>query len=202
MSADAATSAGRPRDPGVDDRVAAAAVELFGETGWSGFSIEAVARRSGVGKASIYLRWHSKEELLVAALSQEISMFSQVDTGAVRSDLVLLARQLLDRYLGPAGRASLRLGVEPSQNPAIDQHFAALTQSQVLAARAIVRRGIARGELRPDVSVTLLLDTLCGGAMMHAMAMPADRRDAARELAAEFAEQLVTFLLRSVELAG
>lgn len=191
--------AGRPRDPGVDERVTAAAVELFGETGWSGFSIEAVARRSGVGKASIYLRWRSKDQLLVDALTGQLDLMTQVDTGSVRTDLEQLARQLLDLYLGPTGRAALRLGVEPPQNPAISRHFAALTQSQVLAARAVVRRGINRGELRPDVSVTMLLDTLCGGAMMHAMATPATLRDTARDKAPEYAEQLVEFLLRSVE---
>lgn len=183
----------------MDDRVAAAAVELFGETGWSGFSIEAVARRSGVGKASIYLRWRSKDDLLVDALTRRLDLMKQVDTGSVRTDLVQLARQMLDLYLGPAGRAALRLGVEPPQNPVVSGHFAALNHSQVLAARAVVRGGIDRGELRPDVSVTMLLDTLCGGAMMHAMATPAALRGAAREKSAEYAEQLVEFLLRSAE---
>ena len=56
--------AGRPRDPDVDRRVADAAITLFGETGWAGFSVEAVAKQASVGKASIYLRWPTKEALL------------------------------------------------------------------------------------------------------------------------------------------
>ena len=56
------------------------------------------------------------------------------------------------------------------------EHYAQMRQAQVLAARAIVRRGIDRGELAPGTSVTLLLDTLIGGAMMHAMVTPDERR--------------------------
>src|SRR5580693_7891479 len=75
---------GRPRDPDVDRRVADAAVALFGEAGWAGFSMEAVARRAGVGKASIYLRWQAKEDLLAEALRRRIGMIADVDTGTLR----------------------------------------------------------------------------------------------------------------------
>ncbi|WP_277676165.1 helix-turn-helix domain-containing protein [Saccharopolyspora rectivirgula] len=55
-----APAAGRPRDQEVDRKIAEAAILLFGERGWAGFSVEAVAKRAGVGKASIHLRWSSK----------------------------------------------------------------------------------------------------------------------------------------------
>ena len=67
--------------------------------------------------------------------------------------------------------------------------------AEIRAARAIVRRGIDRGELPAGTSVTLLLDTLAGGAMMHALQMPADRRDELHRDVAEHAERLVDFLL-------
>jgi hypothetical protein len=51
MSAEATGAPlGRPRDPGIDHRVATAAVELYGESGWAGSGVEAVARRAGVEK--------------------------------------------------------------------------------------------------------------------------------------------------------
>jgi hypothetical protein len=75
-----------------------------------------------------------------------------------------------------------------------------MRQSQVPAARAIVRRGIRRGELAAGTPVTLLLDTLAGGAMVHAMTTPPDRRaDLARNLGTR-AERLVNFLLRAVSV--
>src|SRR5579871_5264860 len=77
-------SPGRPRDPDVDRRIAQAALDLFGDAGWAGFAMEAVARRAGVGKASLYLRWSSKEALLVDALSLRMARVTDVDTGTLR----------------------------------------------------------------------------------------------------------------------
>jgi AcrR family transcriptional regulator len=190
--------AGRPRDPDVDRRVADAAITLFGETGWAGFSVEAVAKRASVGKASIYLRWHTKEALLVAALRVRVGIIDEVDTGSLREDLVRLARQILDLYLGDAGRAALRLNLEGDVIPGLADRLSALRTSQVLAARGIVRRGIARGEIPKDTSITLLLDTLVGGATTHVQSTPKDRRDALHADAARYAEQLVDFLLSAV----
>jgi hypothetical protein len=68
----------------------------------------------------------------------------------------------------------------------------------VLAARGIVRRGIARSEIPKDTSITLLLDTLVGGATTHVQSTPTDRRDALRADAARYAGQLVDFLLSAV----
>jgi AcrR family transcriptional regulator len=188
---------GRPRDPAVDQRVASAAVELFGEVGWAGFTVEAVAKRAGVGKASIYLRWPTKEALLGAALTLRMAAIADIDTGTVRGDLMELARQLLHLYLGGSGRAALRISLDGAAIPQVKQHYEAMSRSQVLAARAIVRRGIRRGELPAATSVTLLLDTLCGGAMMHAMSAPPELRERVAREAGDYAAQLVDFLLGS-----
>jgi len=194
------TSAGRPRDPEVDRRIAQAALDLFADAGWAGFAMEAVARRAGVGKASLYLRWSSKEALLADALTMRLAWVTDVDTGKLHGDLVELATQMLDIYAGDTSRVALRLSLEGEAIPGVAEHYKALRQSQVLAARAIVRRGIQRGELAADTPVTLLLDTLVGGAMMHAMTTPPDKRaDLARNLGS-YAEQLVGFLLRAVSV--
>ena len=191
-------AAGRPRDPEVDRRIAQSALDLFADAGWAGFAMEAVARRAGVGKASLYLRWSTKETLLTEALTLRLARVADVDTGTLRGDLVELAVQMLDIYAGETSRAAMRLTLEGPAIPGVAEHYETLRTSQVLAARAIVRRGIERGELDPGASATLLLDTLTGGAMMHGLATPPDRRaDLARNLRA-YAEQLVSFLLRAV----
>ena len=189
---------GRPRDPDLDRRIAEAALDVFGDAGWAGFAMEAVARRAGVGKASLYLRWSSKEALLTDAVTLRFTQVTDVDTGTLRGDLTELAVQMLDLYAGPASRASLRLSLEAELITGVAEHYAGLRRSHVLAARAIVKRGIVRGELAPDVPVTLLLDTLAGGAMMHALTTPPERRaDLARDVRAH-AERLVGFLLGAV----
>jgi AcrR family transcriptional regulator len=185
---------GRPRDPEVDRRIARAALDVFGDAGWAGFAMETVARRAGVGKASLYLRWSSKEALLTHALTTGLVRVSDVDTGTLHSDLVELAKQIIELYAGPSSRAAMRLSFEAGTIPGVAEHYRAMRTSQIGAARSIVRRGIARGELPASASVTLLLDTLMGGAMMHALNTPPEKRgDTARH-----ARRLVDFLLRAV----
>jgi AcrR family transcriptional regulator len=193
-----ATTPGRPRDPEVDRRIAQAALAVFADAGWAGFAMEAVARRAGVGKASVYLRWHGKEALLSDALALRLGRPSDVDTGTLHGDLVELATQILDLYAGESGRAALRLALEAAEIPGVSEHYEAVRLAQVRAARAIVRRGIERGELPAGTSVTLLLDTLAGGAMMHALSTPKARRSALVGNTAEHARRLVDFLLNAL----
>ena len=189
---------GRPRDPEVDRRIGQAALDVFGDAGWAGFAMEAVAKRAGVGKASLYLRWHSKEALLTDALALGLPKVADVDTGTLHGDLVELATQMIDLYVGPCSRAAMRLNLEASSIPGVAEHYEAMRTAQVLAARAIVRRGIDRGEIPATTSVTLLLDTLVGGAMMHAISTPAGKRAALANDTAAYAQSLVDFLLHPV----
>lgn len=198
MSATPSSAAGRPRDPEVDRRIVRAALDVFGDNGWAGFAMEVVARRAGVGKASVYLRWSSKEALLTDALTTGLVQVSDVDTGSLYGDLVELATQMLDLYAGPTSRAALRLSLEAGMIPGVAEHYEAMRTAQTLAARAIVRRGIDRGELPAGASITLLLDTLVGGAMMHALSTPPDRRAALAKDTAGHARRLVDFLLHAV----
>jgi AcrR family transcriptional regulator len=191
-------SAGRPRDPEVNRRITQAALDLFGEAGWAGFAMEAVARRAGVGKASVYLRWSTKEALLTDAVTRRLTRVTDADTGTLRGDLTELAAQMLELYAGRDSQAVLRLHVEAAAIPGVAEHYAAVRRSQVLAARAIVRRGIRRGKLTAATSVTIPLDTLAGGAMMHVLSTPPDlKAGLARDLRT-YAEHLVSFLLRAV----
>lgn len=197
--------AGRPRDPAVDQRVTETAIALFGEEGWAGFSVEAVAKRSGVGKASIYLRWPTKQELLLNALQQHVSGVTAVETGNVRDDLTELVAQLVRSHLGAAGRATFRIMLEADRIPGVAEHWQDIRESHILAARGIVRRAIQRGELPADTSVTLLLDTLSGAALNHVHATPPAARDQLEGSVETYARDVVDFLLartRSAQIEG
>ncbi|BEL05548.1 TetR/AcrR family transcriptional regulator [Actinoplanes sichuanensis] len=194
----AASAGGRPRDPDVDRRIAQAALDVFGDTGWAGFAMETVARRAAISKPTLYLRWNSKEVLLTEALTANLGVIAAVDTGTLHGDLVELATQMIRRYTGPAGRAALRLSLEGPSIPGVAEHDRRLRRSQIGAARDIVRRGIARGELPADTSATLLMETLLGGALMHAVGTDPEKRDTLHETAARHARRLVDFLLNAV----
>ena len=66
------------------------------EAGWSGFSFDAVARRAGVGKAPLYLRWASKEDLLLAAFGAHTTAITITDSGNLRDDLTEYTCRLID----------------------------------------------------------------------------------------------------------
>src|SRR3954451_13068508 len=92
---------GRPRTPGAEDKILTAALEEYGERGWAGFTMDAVARRAGVGKSTVYLRWRDKDSLLTDAVGTHSIGIEDVDTGSFRGDLEQLAGNLFRHYLDP-----------------------------------------------------------------------------------------------------
>jgi AcrR family transcriptional regulator len=183
---------GRPRDPDVDRKVLAAAAGLFGDQGWAGASIDAIARASGVSKRSIYLRWSNKDHLLSEALTKHLSVVSDIATGALRTDLIELARQIVVLYSGDSGSAALRLAFEASGDTAALREE--LRQSQLRAARSLVRRAIENGDLPKQTSPVLLLDAICGAALNHVISSPPHRRGELGRNASRYATALVDFV--------
>lgn len=188
---------GRPRDPQVEERAVRAALEVFGEAGWAGFNLDVVGRRAGVGKASLYLRWGSAEELLIDAIGRGVRFVEEVDTGSLRGDLRELAGQLHGRYVGPTGRTLFRLNYEAAEIPHLADKYAEWARSQILAARAIVRRAVGRGELAEDASATLIMDTLCGGVMAHVLTTPPELREAMQAKSSAYLDELTDFVVRA-----
>ncbi|MBY6412621.1 TetR/AcrR family transcriptional regulator [Rhodococcus sp. BP-252] len=189
---------GRPRDPDLERRVFDAAVDIFGTRGWAKFSIETVARQASVGKASIYLRWPNKTTLLQDAIEDRIAVVATQDSGDIRTDLLELARHTMGLYLGSAGRAIFRMAIEGNTIPGVTDKFAEFRDSQTLAARDMVRRAIARGELPADTSVTLLLETLLGAIILHTLSTPKSLDDEVRAHSEEYARTLVDHVLGSM----
>src|SRR3954451_21790766 len=60
---------GRPRDPSRDEAIRAALLRLLGEVGYGGLPMDALAQAAGVGKATIYRRWRTKQDLIVDSIS-------------------------------------------------------------------------------------------------------------------------------------
>ncbi|XAS74156.1 TetR/AcrR family transcriptional regulator [Micrococcaceae bacterium Sec5.1] len=172
MADSAGTKRGRPRDPEIDDRLMAAAVAIFANHGWAGFSIEQVAKVARVGKGSVYLRWRSASELLKEALQTKLRFVDDPDTGDVRRDLLRLAEQLAETYAGDNGRAFLRIYIEGESIPGFTEYWE-FQQEQMRVARTMLRRGQERGEISMHVRVTTILDALSGGILVHSLTAPA-----------------------------
>jgi AcrR family transcriptional regulator len=157
-------STGRPRDGRADRAILSAALQLMAETGVHDLRMDDVASRAGVGKATIYRRYRSKDELTTAAVAGLVSEITVPDTGRTRTDLLALMRRAVEVY-----RGSVEAAVMPSLVEAMsrDAELARSVREGFLAGRraalrAVVERGIERGDLRRDLDVDLALDVLGG----------------------------------------
>src|SRR3954469_286453 len=93
---------GRPRDARCDHAILEATLELL-VGGIGNLSIDAVAARARVGKATIYRRWATKEALVLEALGSDTVTISAPDTGTLRGDLEEYFRQVLERFRDATG---------------------------------------------------------------------------------------------------
>jgi AcrR family transcriptional regulator len=184
---------GRPRDPSTDDRITTAAAELLLERGFDRTTVDEVAARAGVGKATVYRRWSSKDDLAVSAMERLYDAeFPEPDTGSIRTDLVESYRSVLAFVNSAEGAAFLRMSIAESVR---DERIAALYRASTIRreeqSRKTFRRAIDRGEVRPDVDVESAVQWLGGVITVRAVSgrpMPTD----------DDVDALVEFTLRGV----
>ena len=155
---------GRPRDPDVSKAILTATLTLLGERGFAGMSVEAVASEAGVGKTAIYRRYNGKAELAAAAMALARDPGFDPDTGDARRDLAMqLERSRRAMVDGPSLSIMGTLLVEARRNPQLFEVFrAAITRPAIEAGRTVLRRGIERGEVRPDADIDTALLAMWG----------------------------------------
>lgn len=166
---DAARPPGRPRSERVEKAIIEATLDLLAEeAGVTGVSIEAVAARAGVGKTTIYRRWPNKEALIVDALAVLKGPMPEPAGDSVRADLVIFmesfrterTRRQLDCYWTVIGSSEKYpdLWLRYRQD---------VLEPRREAVRAVLRRGIETGELRPDLDVEVALSMIVGALTMQ-----------------------------------
>lgn len=158
---------GRPRSERADEAIIDAALSLFAESGPEGLCMERVAARAGVGKATIYRRWHSKEDLLLDAIAALKAPLPAPAGVSVRDDLVRLVSAMCQEAADPrrAGEFALLLG-EGAQYPRLMARYVeTVVKPRRDVVAGVLRRGVARGELRPDIDVDVAVSLLTGAAL-------------------------------------
>ena len=103
---------GRPRDARCDQAILEATLEMLVEGGAANLSIDGVAQRAGVGKATIYRRWSSKEALVLEALGSDTSTLDVPDTGSLRTDMEAYFDVLIARFGTSKGSDILPIAVQ------------------------------------------------------------------------------------------
>ena len=117
---------GRPRDPSRDGVIRAAILRLLADVGYGALTMDAVAAQAGVGKATIYRRWRTKEDLVVDTIAELHQMgTTPPDTGSLEGDLRALLHSLVSVVSGPLGAATLSLLSTVPHQPALAEAFRA-----------------------------------------------------------------------------
>lgn len=154
----------RPRSLRVDRAIRDATLELFAEGGIDGMSVDAVAARAGVGKAAIYRRWPSKEDMVLAAIVDAFDEPVAADTGTVRGDLVGCAEDLHRLMTGDVtGGVFPPMAAELARGSRLGRAYArhVVGPRRELFVTAL-RRAVDRGEVPSGVDVDLAVDVLVG----------------------------------------
>lgn len=190
---DSAAVRGRPRSDAIHRAILDATRELLVRDGFTKLRLEGVAERAGVGKATIYRRWPSKEalalDLLLELASPHIAVDETGDTRDELGDVVMNAiRGLTETSFGPVIKAMIS---QIAGNPAIGDPF----REMVVGARReqvvwVIERGIARGDLRRDADPASATELLVGPVYFRLVF--GGRLDRA------FADQVVDVFLRGV----
>jgi AcrR family transcriptional regulator len=144
-------------------------LKLLGENGFSDLTMEGVAEHADVGKATVYRWWPSKAALVADAFAGSTTRKLHFpDTGSVRTDMSQQMRQLIKIFRSRRGRiVSAILAAGQSDRDVIAAFRERFLKPRRQEAYATLRRGIARGELREDVDMDLLLDSLYGPIYMR-----------------------------------
>ncbi|MDP9493980.1 MAG: TetR/AcrR family transcriptional regulator [Actinomycetota bacterium] len=165
---------GRPRDAAVDGAVIQAALEMLDELGLQAVSMDGVAARAGVSKATIYRRWGSREDLLIDAVASLVATVEVPESDDIRADLVTLLvrlRTFMSEMKG--GSVFPWLIGEVAAGTEVGRHYA---EAVILPRRAmiaqVINRAIQNGSLRPDLDVQLAVDMISGPALLRKMLAP------------------------------
>ncbi|WP_438291285.1 TetR/AcrR family transcriptional regulator [Streptomyces sp. HUAS TT7] len=156
----------RRRGPVLERAILDAALEQLSTVGWSGLTMEGVAAGAQTGKAAVYRRWPSKAELVADALRSGFPGLDDApDHGSVREDLYQLCRRVRGTMYSRSGYA-LRSVLYECDSASADRFHELILHRVIEPAnrlfREVVRRGIERGDVRPDATGELVFDVIPG----------------------------------------
>ena len=147
-----------------EERVMQAVTELLAEVGYRQMTIDLIAQRSGVGRATIYRRWQNVPTLAVSAFEALLGPgLPAPDHGDVRTDLIHLYRRFAKILLQSQWGELLPSLIEANKNdPAFDGMLARIDRERRTNSQTILERAKARGEIDAQANVDWVIDTLSG----------------------------------------
>jgi AcrR family transcriptional regulator len=196
-AAPAQTASLRRRGAVLERAILDAALEQLSTVGWSGLTMEGVAAGAQTGKAAVYRRWPSKEDLVADALQAGLPRIEEApDLGSVREDLLALCTQARDAMFSRPGFALRSVIHECDTFQAERFHgviFEGVVEPTIRLIREVVHRGIGRGEVRSDASNSYVFDAIPAMMMYRSKMCASEWSDGEIE---EMIDQLMLPLLR------
>ncbi|MGY6025781.1 TetR/AcrR family transcriptional regulator [Streptomyces spinosirectus] len=154
----------RRRGAVLERAILEAALEQLSTVGWNGLTMEGVAAGAQTGKAAVYRRWPSKEDLVADALQAGLPRLEQApDTGSVREDLLALCRGARDAMFSRPGFAVRAVIHECDPIQAERFHaviFDGIVEPMLRLLREIIARGVERNEVRSDAANDYVFDAI------------------------------------------
>jgi len=156
--------AGRPRSAEADDAILDAALDQFCDFGYDGLSVERVAAHAGVAKTTIYRRYPTKLDLVMAALERaKEGARAPEGSGSLRADLLDMARKYHAMLESPSiGRAIPMMLASKARSDELAGAHADFVRARRAPGYELIREGIERGELPEGTDPTMVADLLFG----------------------------------------
>ncbi|TGP24773.1 MULTISPECIES: TetR/AcrR family transcriptional regulator [unclassified Mesorhizobium] len=171
-------SIGAKRNPESADAIIEAAEAVLAEAGYSGFSIEAVARRARAGKPTIYRWWPSKAALLIEVYQRQ-KRVAVPNTGRLEDDLVGFLVNLFAHWRDTSsGNVFRSLVAEAQSDEAAAVALADYARGRRAHTSSIVERAKARGEVSVDVDAEIVADLIASYAWRHLLTNRLDEDEA------------------------
>ena len=161
---------GRPRSARVDEAIIESVLDLFAEgQSIDAISMEAIAARAGVGKATIYRRWPNKEALIIDAVAALKGPVPAPRGKSVREDLIIMLSAIGQSRNQRAGKVTACLLPELHRSDSMHRCYQGVIEPRRDVMRQVLLRGVSTGELRADVDVELTLLMLSGPMLAQTM---------------------------------
>lgn len=163
---------GRPRSADADRVIVEATLEMLADEGYHALSVEAVAARAGVGKATIYRRWPGKRELVVDALAALNAALPDLPPpGPTRARAQVLMEHVCRKDPGSlSGRIMPRMLAYRTSHPELfEAYVRRVIEPRRERMRTVLREGIEHGDVRPGLDVELAALALTSPLVMMAM---------------------------------
>ena len=154
---------GRPRNQAAGDAILAATLDLLGQRGYGALTVCSVIESAGVSSATLYRRWSTKQDLVMAALASLVPEPTTPDTGTLAGDLDAFVHQMAQSIARRREDIAEALASEVKRNPEL---AAALRETflvpRLIQLADILTRAVERGELADGLSAGDALSLVAG----------------------------------------